>query len=60
MSEHEVMCPHCGYILRDLWDHEWGTREEVETDCGSCEKPIIIRRNVTVDYSAEKKEEKAT
>lgn len=46
-------CPHCREVVRDLWDHGWdgdGEDEEVETECGRCERPIKIRRRIDVRY----------
>ncbi len=48
-----VACPHCGKVQRDLWDYRWGNHETIETECGSCAKPITLTRIVTVDYTAE-------
>lgn len=48
-------CPHCKELLRDLWDHDWDGREdeEVETECGWCEKPIVIKRRIRTTYTIE-------
>ncbi len=45
-------CPHCNKLRTDLWDYGWGVDEdeEVETDCGNCEMPILIKRSVRVTY----------
>lgn len=51
-SSDGIQCPHCGIMLRDLWDHDWGSREELETDCGACGEPILLSRRVSVDYTA--------
>jgi hypothetical protein len=57
MSDREK-CPHCGKVQTDLWDFDWDNdghdgHETVETECGHCEKPIVIRRTVTVNYAVE-------
>lgn len=50
-----IACPHgCGGYTRDLWDFGW-IGEEDETmhiDCGKCEKPVSLVRNVSVSYVA--------
>ncbi len=48
-----LACPHCGKVMRDLSDHDFGGCEEVATWCGSCGKSILLTRIVTVDYTAE-------
>ncbi len=46
-----IACPHCGKVMRDLWDYGWShCDEDVEVDCGWCEKPITLIRVVSVDY----------
>jgi endogenous inhibitor of DNA gyrase (YacG/DUF329 family) len=54
MSADTVNCPHCGESQGDLWDHDWGTREEVRTECGECGKAVTLTR--TVDYAMRKDE----
>lgn len=44
-------CPHCGEMFTDLWDYNWDSDELVITECGECEKPVDIIRNVTVTYT---------
>lgn len=51
-SSEQIKCPWCGEMNRDLWDHGWGHREELETECGHCDKPILLSRVVSVDYTA--------
>ena len=52
MSDNDVddRCPWCGYRDPDLWDFEWGNREEVRAECGSCGRDIVISRHVDVSY----------
>lgn len=54
MSEHSVDCPECGEPQTDLWDHDWGSHEEITTACGSCGKDYVLSRSITVRYSAHK------
>lgn len=53
-------CPFCGKLLKDLWDYNWGDREELRDDCGHCGKAICIVRRVSVSYEVlpDKAEEK--
>lgn len=53
-----VECPHCGHLIRDLWDYCWNGDEDEERrdDCGNCEEPIAIKRHVDVVYSIRKDE----
>ncbi len=48
----EPVCPHCGADVRDSWELFKGMEETVEHECGSCEKPFSITREVTFHYSA--------
>jgi hypothetical protein len=47
-----VKCPMCGAVQRDLWDCDWGSREELTVPCGSCGKDYILHRTVSVSYEA--------
>jgi hypothetical protein len=47
-------CPWCRAMLDDLWDFEWGSREELRSECGHCGKDIVISRIVEVDYKVTK------
>lgn len=47
-----LACPWCGEVRRDLWDYDWGSREEIEIECGFCDKPVILSRREDVSYSA--------
>lgn len=48
-----VDCPVCGKALRDLWDYDWSTREELVASCGSCDAEFLLTRLVSVTYRAE-------
>ena len=54
-SEH-VKCPHCGETWADLWDYEWGTREEIRIECPHCDKLLTLHRRISVDYGVSKRE----
>ncbi len=47
-----VECPECGDLVGDLWDFDWGSREEIETVCGECGAIYILQREVRVYYQA--------
>jgi DNA-directed RNA polymerase subunit RPC12/RpoP len=49
----EHPCPHCGSAVTDLWDYSWayGEDEDIETECGTCEHPIIIQRRMSTSYT---------
>ena len=47
-----VKCPVCGVIQRDLWDHDWSTREELTASCDSCGAGYTLVRTVSVTYEA--------
>ena len=47
-----VKCPTCGETNGDLWDHDWGSREELVTSCGSCGADYTLSRTVSVTYEA--------
>jgi hypothetical protein len=51
----EIVCPWCGEVHGDSWERH---SNEGEDDCQSCGKSFRWSRNVTVDYSTEKKEVK--
>ncbi len=45
-------CPWCKVTITDLWDYGWADSNEAEivTECGSCEKPITLTRDIIVEY----------
>ena len=47
-----VRCPECDALQRDLWDYDFGSREEMAVDCGSCGADYLLVRRVSVDYEA--------
>ena len=48
----EIACPHCGKVMRDLWDYHWSNNDDcIDTECGWCEEPITLSRVVSVDYT---------
>lgn len=49
---HYATCPWCGYENMDSWELDDG-----EYDCPSCEKPIVVVRDVCVTYLTYKGEE---
>lgn len=53
----EIKCPYCGAedddCVSDLWEYEG---YDNESECASCEKPLIINAEVTVSYEAKRPE----
>lgn len=48
------VCPHCGHVMRDAWELPIdGPEGECEADCGECDKPFIVSRQITVYYSTQ-------
>jgi transcription elongation factor Elf1 len=43
-----LVCPYCGYIDRDSWEHR---EDEGSIECGSCNKSFNYARDVSVTYS---------
>lgn len=52
-SDNHYVCPWCGYVEHDSWEH-YGEHGEIETDCGNCEKPIVLNQDVTVHWVSSK------
>lgn len=46
--------PYCGEKqtgLCEYWPEDYGADSwDVETECGSCDKPYVVRCTVSVDY----------
>lgn len=56
---HEVVCPYCGQEHGDSWELSGYDGEESTIDCGTCGEEFIYVRNVSVDYTTCKREEKS-
>lgn len=51
----EPICPHCGAVQKDAWEHFTADSSEcAETECGSCERDIVISQHISVTYSTKK------
>lgn len=57
---YDPMCPHCGHIIRDAWEINFGPGLDGETEllCGHCESEFICERSTEVRYSTRKKEDR--
>ena len=53
-TSYDVLCPECEEAQGDLWDYDWGSREELVASCGECGADYILMRHVSVDYEAKK------
>lgn len=47
LFENDPVCPWCGKAMSDAWE----LRDDQETDCGECLKPIHVYRHTAVTYS---------
>lgn len=45
-------CPHCGYMIGDLWDYDLQDEREAIAWCPSCNEEIGITMSVNVSYRA--------
>lgn len=48
--DYEPECPYCHTPMYDAWEHALDDGDHVETECGSCEKPLTITASVSVEY----------
>jgi hypothetical protein len=51
------VCPHCGYMDRDVFELGFSVYDEdevIETECLHCEKSFKLTRIVTTTYSSSK------
>jgi len=49
----QIECPSCGGTITDLCDYDWfGGTEQIDVECGHCEKPFYLFRRVDVLYTA--------
>ena len=48
-----LICPHCGKPMSDAWELDLGD-DELEYDCGWCEEPMLIHRNIEITYCTRK------
>jgi len=53
----QITCPYCGYEFSDSWEYNDSNGNQIEVDCGECEKTFDMIVNVSVDYSTYKKKE---
>lgn len=45
--ESQPVCPWCGDVMKDAWE----LKDEQETDCEACLKPILVFRDYEVTYN---------
>ncbi len=53
----QIICPHCGFEHTDSYESmsaEPRDGDKHNTECGSCEKPFMVRLNVTYDWDSRK------
>jgi len=55
VKEHEwsdyPICPHCGYVHKDAWEMFDDVEGNKETNCHSCDRPIIVNKHCRINYS---------
>ncbi len=51
----QPVCPHCGHVIRDVWDYDGIYDEDVTTelDCPDCEEPFTSRCRTTYSFTTE-------
>ena len=53
----ELVCPYCGYEHSDSWEYD---SDSGEAECDKCGKEFDYCRNVSVDYTTSRKEDRRT
>lgn len=53
----KIVCPHCGYAHKDSCEFFDNGGECVESECWSCDKPMVVTRHVSIKYSTRKTQE---
>jgi hypothetical protein len=50
------VCPHCGYIHKDVWEWDFGPGVEGQWSgwCDSCGEEMSVTKSVTISYTARK------
>ena len=48
----DIKCPYCGWIDRDSWEHRMNDGDEIEIDCGKCEKTFRVNCSVSRTYES--------
>ena len=60
MDEYDLLlnpspvCPHCGKAMPDAWELDMSDGDEIEIECGNCDKPMNIECRITVEYTTSK------
>jgi hypothetical protein len=50
------VCPWCGDEVDDTPNEMYFDRGQAKTDCGGCGKPVVVTRDITVNYKTVKAE----
>ena len=53
-----IVCPWCGRIDQDSWDHHIDDGESIEIECETCLNLFNATMTMTIEYSTEKIKEK--
>lgn len=49
-----IACPWCGVAHGDLWEHRLNDGDDLDVECGTCEKPFLLSLEITYDYTAKR------
>lgn len=49
INDRGLECPHCGYVDEDSYEMS-PLAESGETQCGSCDEPIVWTRDICITY----------
>lgn len=56
-SKPNAICPHCGGVDHDTWEHGMNDDESMETQCGYCDKEYLITCSFDISYTTRKRKE---
>lgn len=49
-GEDAIRCPYCGESEDNSWEADGDGGDEIDRECGSCDKSFTYTRNVSVTY----------
>ena len=51
----KIKCPYCDHEYQDSWEIGDSKEGDFEYECEACDKPILIRRIISVEYLTEER-----